>query len=115
MNEDCIFCKIVRKDIPAEIVYEDDEITAFKDIDPQAPVHFVFVPKKHIGTLNDITDEDAGVLSRILLKIKDTARQNGIADDGYRTVINCNRKAGQEVFHIHVHLLGGRDFKWPPG
>ncbi len=115
MSGDCIFCKIANKEIPADIVYEDETMIAFKDINPQAPVHLVFIPKKHVETMNDLGDEDAGLLEKIFRKIKAVAKDNGIADGGYRTVINCNRDAGQEVFHIHVHLLGGRKFSWPPG
>ncbi|MFC1480332.1 histidine triad nucleotide-binding protein, partial [Candidatus Omnitrophota bacterium] len=109
------FCKIARKETDAAVIYEDTELLAFKDIKPQAPVHILFIPKKHIETLNDLFGEDVGLLGRIFDKIKDVAKQEAIADDGYRVVINCNKNAGQEVFHLHVHLLGGRNFSWPPG
>ncbi len=115
MKDDCIFCKIANKEIKADIVFEDEETLGFKDIKPQAPVHFVFIPKKHIDTLNDISPEDAALLARMLVKIKDIATEKKIAEDGYRVIINCNRNAGQEVFHLHFHLLGGRSFSWPPG
>ncbi|RKY42565.1 MAG: histidine triad nucleotide-binding protein [Candidatus Makaraimicrobium thalassicum] len=115
MKSDCIFCKIANKEIETAVVYEDEEIIAFKDIKAMAPVHFLFVPKRHIGTLNDISGQDAGLLGRLLAKIKELAMDSGIAEEGYRVVINCNKNAGQEVFHLHVHLLGGRKFSWPPG
>ncbi|MCK5450672.1 MAG: histidine triad nucleotide-binding protein [Candidatus Omnitrophica bacterium] len=115
MNDNCIFCKIVNKDIETEFVYEDDDIVVFKDINSQAPIHLLFIPKKHIETLNDISDEDSVLLSKMLMKIRDVAKSRGIAEDGYRVVVNCNRNAGQEVFHLHAHLLGGRGFSWPPG
>ncbi len=105
----------MNKAIKADVVYEDDDILAFKDINPQAPVHFLLVPKKHIAKLNDLSPDEAGLLGNLILRAKELARENGIAEDGYRTVINCNRNAGQEVFHLHVHLLGGRQFAWPPG
>ncbi len=115
MKDDCIFCKIAKKEIETAVVYEDDEVIAFKDINPQAPVHFLFIPKKHIETLNDISAEDAVLVGRMVAKMRDAAREQGIAEDGYRVVMNCNRNAGQEVFHLHAHLLGGRKFSWPPG
>lgn len=115
MSNDCIFCKIVHKDIDAQIVYEDDEILAFRDINPQAPVHIIFIPKKHIETFNDVSASDAGLVAKMLMKTKEIALDEGVADEGYRVVINCNYNAGQEVFHLHVHLLGGRSFAWPPG
>ena len=115
MKDDCVFCKIANKELKADIIYEDEDIIGFKDINPQAPVHLVFIPRKHVGTLNDISPEDARLLGKILIKIKDVAGENKIAEDGYRVVINCNKGAGQEVFHLHVHLLGGRSFSWPPG
>jgi len=88
---------------------------AFNDANPQAPVHILFIPKKHIETLNDITGKDASLVEKMLARIKDVAKDKAIAGDGYRVVINCNKMAGQEVFHLHIHLLGGRPFKWPPG
>lgn len=105
---DTIFDKILRREIPADIVYEDDEILAFRDIHPQAPVHVLFIPKKSFATLNDCGDGDAALLGRLLLAASAYARREGFADDGYRCVINCNRGGGQTVFHLHVHLLAGR-------
>jgi len=115
MNDDCLFCKIADKKIQTEIVYEDEEVLGFKDVNPQAPVHFLFIPKRHIPTLNDITEEDAALLGRMLHIIKEVAAKENISEEGYRVVANCNKNAGQEVFHLHVHLLGGRKFRWPPG
>lgn len=106
MSADCIFCKIARKEIPAEIVWEDDEVVAFKDLHPAAPVHLLVVPKRHIATLNDAGD--GALLGRLLLAAKDLAAKAGVAESGYRTLINCNRGAGQVVFHLHIHVLGGR-------
>ncbi len=110
-----IFSKIIRKEIPAEIVYEDDEILAFKDIAPQAPIHVLIIPKKEIPTVNDITDEDAPLVGKLFLVAKKLAKELNIAENGYRLVFNCNKDAGQAVFHLHLHLLGGRKFTWPPG
>jgi len=115
MSSDCIFCKIANKEIPSEIIYEDEEIVGFKDLNPQAPIHFLFISKKHIPTLNDIKKDDAQLIGKIVLRVKETAKKYDLADDGYRVVLNCNKNAGQEVFHIHAHLLGGRVFNWPPG
>lgn len=115
MKEDCLFCKIASGEMEADIVYEDAEIVGFKDINGQAPVHFLFIPRKHIETLNDISEEDNDLVGRIFNRIKEVASKNGIAEDGYRVVTNCNKGAGQAVFHIHFHLLGGRTFLWPPG
>lgn len=105
---DCIFCKIAKGEIPAEKVLEDDSIVAFKDIRPAAPVHVLIIPKTHLATLNDITLDTAALLGRMLSAAKDVAEKAGIAQSGYRTIINCNRGAGQEVFHLHMHVLGGR-------
>jgi histidine triad (HIT) family protein len=115
MSNDCLFCKIANKEIETEIVYEDEEIIAFKDINPKAPVHLLFIPKRHVASLNAISEDDSSILGRLLLRIKETAKKQGIAENGYRVVLNCNKDAGQEVFHVHVHLLGGRAFTWPPG
>ena len=103
-----IFGKIIRGEIPADIVYQDEWVTAFRDIYPQAPVHILIVPNKEIPTVNDLTEEDALVAGRMLLAARQLAEQEGIAADGYRLMINCNRHGGQEVFHLHMHLLGGR-------
>ncbi len=113
--EDCIFCKIVDGEIQATVVYEDDELLAFDDINPQAPVHALVIPKKHIATLNDIGPEDAGLLGKMTLAAANVAKDKGVGDSGYRLVTNCLAEAGQAVFHIHTHVLGGRSMKWPPG
>jgi len=115
MIDDCLFCKMVAGEIKPDTVYEDDEILAFRDIHPQAPVHVLIIPKKHIATLNDATDADTALMGRLLLAAKNIAEQSEVAESGYRTVISCNRGGGQSVFHLHAHLLGGRRMKWPPG
>jgi len=112
---DCLFCKIATGEIPAEIVKEGDDWVAFRDISPQAPTHVLIIPREHIATLNDAGDDKAGLLGRLFLAAKEIAAEEGVAEDGYRTVFNCNAGAGQSVFHIHVHLLGGRAMGWPPG
>ena len=111
----CIFCRIVRKEIPATIVFEDKEILAFEDAKPQAPVHILIVPKNHIEKTSDLSSADMHMIGELILTAKDIAKQRSIQESGYRIVLNCNRDAGQEVFHIHLHLLGGRKFSWPPG
>lgn len=108
MADETIFSKIIRKEIPANIVYQDEHITAFRDINPQAPTHILIVPNKLIPTVNDITPEDEPILGRLLTVAAKLAKQEGIAEDGYRLIMNCNKHGGQEVFHIHMHLLGGR-------
>ena len=110
-----IFSKIINKEIPAEIVYEDDELLAFNDINPQAPVHILIIPKKEIKTLNDIESEDKEIMGKMMLLAKDLAKENNIDKSGYRTIFNCNDDGGQTVFHIHLHLIGGRPLNWPPG
>ena len=110
-----IFSKIINKEIPAEIVYEDDELLAFNDINPQAPVHILIIPKKEIKTLNDIEPKDQEIMGRMILLAKDLAKENNIDKSGYRTIFNCNDDGGQTVFHIHLHLIGGRSLNWPPG
>ncbi|RDI99635.1 histidine triad nucleotide-binding protein [Dyella solisilvae] len=112
---DTIFGKIIRREIPADIVYEDDDVLAFRDLNPQAPVHVLFVPKKAIATLDAAATGDAELLGKLLLAAAAYAREQGLAEQGYRTVINCNEHGGQTVFHLHVHLLGGRHMHWPPG
>jgi histidine triad (HIT) family protein len=114
MSED-LFEKIVAREIPADIVWENDELLAFRDIDPQAPVHILISPKRKIRTLNDLEPDDAGLVGRMVLAAADIAKSEGIADDGYRLNLNCNAAGGQSVWHIHLHLLGGRQMKWPPG
>jgi histidine triad (HIT) family protein len=112
---DTIFGKIIRREIPADIVYETDEVLAFRDLNPQAPVHVLFVPKRPLATLNDAQPGDAELLGRLQLAAADYARREGLAEQGYRTVINCNEHGGQTVFHLHLHLLAGRRLGWPPG
>lgn len=112
---DCIFCKIADGKIPATVVYQNDEVLAFRDLNPQAPTHILVIPKKHIATSNDIQPDDAALIGKLYLAAKQIAKDEGIAESGYRTVMNCNRGAGQTVFHIHLHVLGGRPMMWPPG
>ncbi len=112
---DCLFCKIRNGDIPCDIVFENDEVLAFNDVNPQAPLHVLIIPKKHISTVNDIDDSDEAIMGNLFSAAKTIAAQQELSDDGYRLVVNCNEKAGQTVFHIHMHLLGGRDMTWPPG
>lgn len=110
-----IFSKIIRKEVSASIVYEDDDLLAFRDISPQAPVHILIIPKKEIPTINDIEDNDAELIGKMIITAKNIAKEMGIEKDGYRLVFNCNDDGGQAVYHIHCHLLGGRIMKWPPG
>ena len=112
---DTLFSKIIRREIPANIVYEDEFVLGFKDIAPQAPTHVLFVPKRPIATLNDATRADAELLGRLVLAASEHAKAEGFAENGYRVVINCNGDGGQTVFHVHLHLLGGRALNWPPG
>jgi histidine triad (HIT) family protein len=110
-----IFSKIIRKEIPADIVYEDDQVLAFRDIGPQAPTHILIIPKVEIATTNDIRPEQEGLVGHMVVVAATIARAEGVADRGYRLVFNCNADAGQAVYHIHLHLLGGRTLGWPPG
>lgn len=112
---DCLFCKIAAKQIPANIVYEDDLCIAFDDIAPQAPVHTLVIPKQHIATSNDITEADENLMGHLMRVASIVATQKGIDSSGFRTVINCNADSGQLVFHVHLHVLGGRKMSWPPG
>jgi len=112
---DTIFGKIARGEIPADLVYEDEDLVAFRDISPQAPVHLLIIPRKTIPTLNDAGPEDAELIGKLFLAAARVARESGIAERGYRTVVNCNAAAGQTVFHLHLHVLGGRPLQWPPG
>ncbi len=114
MSED-LFEKIVQREIPADIVWENDELLAFRDIDPKAPVHVLIIPKRKIRTLNDLEHDHAGLIGRMVLAARDIAKSEGVADDGYRLNFNCNPAGGQSVWHIHLHLLGGRQMGWPPG
>jgi histidine triad (HIT) family protein len=113
MASDCLFCRIVRREIPAKIVAEDDHCVAFRDINPQAPTHVLIVPREHVASLNEVTQGD--LVARMHLLAARIARTEGLSERGYRTVINTNADAGQTVFHIHLHLLGGRHLGWPPG
>lgn len=113
MAEQCLFCRIVRREIPATIVAETDDMVAFRDITPRAPVHVLVIPRQHVASLNEATD--AAQLGKLSLLAAEIARAEGIAESGYRTVINTGPDAGQTVFHVHLHLLGGRDMGWPPG
>jgi len=112
---DTIFGKIIRREIPADIVYETDEVLAFRDLNPQAPVHVLFVPKRALATLNEATPADAELIGKLVLAATDYAKREGLDKDGYRVVINCNEHGGQTVFHLHLHLLAGRRMHWPPG
>ena len=114
-STDCLFCKIVAGDIPAEIIYESESAIAFRDINPKAPTHVLIIPRKHIATINDLDEGDEATVGYLYMAAKAIAAAEGFADDGYRVVMNCNEAAGQTVFHIHLHLLGGRSLGWPPG
>jgi histidine triad (HIT) family protein len=113
VTDDCLFCRIARNEIPAKLVAEDEHCVAFRDINPQAPVHVLVIPREHVPSLDQATD--AAMLGRLSLMAADIARKEGVAEAGYRTVINTNAAAGQTVFHVHLHLLGGRSMHWPPG
>ncbi len=113
--QDCLFCKIIKREIPADIVYEDDQVLAFNDINPQAPTHILIVPKSHVATLNDIEERDQALVGRLPYVAARLAEERGFAADGYRVVMNCNDQGGQTVYHIHMHLMGGRRFTWPAG
>jgi histidine triad (HIT) family protein len=110
-----IFSKIIKREIPADILYEDDEVLAFSDVNPQAPVHFLVIPKQPISTINEIKPEQAGLVGKMVLTAQNLAHEKGIAETGYRLVMNCNEDGGQTVSHIHLHVLGGRPMSWPPG
>ena len=112
---DCLFCRIVAGQIPATIVYQNDDVVAFRDITPQAPAHVLVVPRRHVASLNDLGPDDDALVGQMVRAAAAIAKDQGHADRGYRTVFNCNADAGQTVFHIHLHLLGGRKMAWPPG
>jgi histidine triad (HIT) family protein len=112
---ECLFCKIVNRQIPGAIVYEDEQVIAFNDINPQAPTHVLLIPKRHIASLNDLAPGDDQIIGELARRAAAIAKSRGIDGSGYRTVFNTNRDAGQTVFHVHLHLLGGRSMQWPPG
>jgi histidine triad (HIT) family protein len=114
MSKSCIFCRIASKEIQAAVVHEDGEILAFRDLSPQAPTHVLVIPKRHVETLDDLSETDAGLLGAMMLAAKKVAASEGLSA-GYRVVANCGREAGQSVFHVHLHVLGGRPMSWPPG
>ena len=115
MKDNCIFCKIISGEIPSKLIYEDDVCVAFEDINPQAPTHILIIPKEHIDSLNDIEDKHKELLGKIMIKLSEIAADCGISEKGYRVVVNTNEHGGQTVFHLHMHLLGGRQFTFPPG
>ena len=112
---DCLFCRIIRREVPAALIHEDDQLVAFSDINPQAPTHVLIVPRRHIATLDELQAADDGLVGALVRRAATIAREAGFAAAGYRTVFNCNADGGQTVFHIHLHLLGGRPLTWPPG
>jgi len=114
MSDD-LFLKIIKREIPADIVYETDEILAFRDINPHAPVHILIIPKERIPTMNDLQPKHSDMLGKLILAAAEIAQAEGVAEDGFRVVMNCNSEGGQMVYHIHLHLLGGRQMSWPPG
>jgi histidine triad (HIT) family protein len=111
----CVFCRILAGEIPGKFLYQDDRLVVLQDINPQAPLHALVIPRKHVATLNDLSAEDDGLIGEMLRRAAAVAREHGVAGSGYRAVFNCNRAAGQTVFHIHLHVLGGRPMAWPPG
>lgn len=114
-ESDCLFCKMLAGEVPADIVYESDTAFAFRDINPQAPTHVLIIPRQHIATINAIEDGDQEIVGSLFSAAREIAANEGFAEDGYRVVMNCNEAAGQTVFHLHLHLLGGRELEWPPG
>ncbi|HNS05840.1 MAG TPA: histidine triad nucleotide-binding protein [Candidatus Saccharicenans sp.] len=112
---DCLFCRIINKEIPSKLVYEDEKVLAFEDIKPQAPAHILIIPKKHLASLKEADENDQNLLGYLLLTARKIAQDKGLAESGFRLVINSGPDSGQEVYHLHVHLLGGRRFGWPPG
>jgi histidine triad (HIT) family protein len=112
---DCLFCKIAKGEIPAKLLYEDDQVLAFRDINPQAPVHALVIPRRHIATLNELQPADGALIGHMVLTAQQLAVKEGVAESGFRLVANCNGDGGQTVYHIHLHVLGGRGMHWPPG
>ena len=115
MSGDCLFCRIASGDQPASVVFEDEDVVAFEDINPQAPTHLLIIPRDHIESINDLREDQLEIAGRLLTVCKELAESRGCADDGYRVVINCGSDGGQAVAHLHAHLLGGRGLSWPPG
>ncbi len=115
MSVSCLFCRIIARELPGRLLHEDERLVVLQDINPQAPLHALVIPRRHVATLNDLTPEDDGLVGEMFRRAASLARQYGVADRGYRTVFNCNREAGQSVFHLHLHVLGGRPLAWPPG
>ncbi|MGB5246562.1 MAG: histidine triad nucleotide-binding protein [Woeseia sp.] len=114
-DKDCLFCRIAAGELKADIVLQNDSVVAFRDITPKAPTHVLIIPRKHVATINDLDDADSATVGAMFLAARDIAAAEGISEDGYRVAMNCNEGAGQSVFHIHLHLLGGRRLDWPPG
>lgn len=114
-QSECLFCKILNGDIPADIIYESETALAFRDINPKAPTHVLIIPRQHIASINDIDESDREIVGSLFTAARDIAKHEGVADDGYRVTMNCNAAAGQTVFHLHLHMLGGRALGWPPG
>jgi len=115
MPSDCLFCRIAAGEAPARIVYQDERLVAIDDIHPQAPMHVLVMPRRHVATLNDLAPPDDGLVGEMIRRAAAIARERGVAEAGYRTVFNCNRGAGQTIFHLHLHVIGGRRLSWPPG
>ncbi len=111
----CLFCDICDRKVPSDIIYEDSKCLAFRDIDPGAPSHILVIPKKHLASLNDLTEDDSAIMGHLMICAAKIAATEGLSDSGYRLVVNCNKDGGQTVFHIHIHILGGRRLHWPPG
>ncbi len=115
MDEDCLFCKIISKALPSKMIYEDQDLIVIEDINPQAPVHLLLIPKVHRGSVMDLADSDQNLMGSLILKIKEIAGKKGIGQSGFRLALNCGEEGGQTVSHIHFHLMGGRRLRWPPG
>jgi histidine triad (HIT) family protein len=111
----CLFCRIIAGEVPGTFLHQDDRLVVLQDINPQAPLHALVIPRQHVATLNDLSQDTDGLMGEMLRRAAIVAREHGVADSGYRAVFNCNREAGQTVFHIHLHVLGGRSLGWPPG
>ena len=114
-DDDCLFCRIAEGEISADVIHEDDQVVAFRDINPQAPTHVLVIPREHVASVDELEEDHAELVGRLFLVARDVARDEGLDDEGYRLVVNTGAGAGQSVFHIHLHLLGGRAMKWPPG